>query len=228
MAESRPWWEDDGALEGALAERVPQLERHRLDLCAPLRASGAYLVFLCAPRLVPVLGAVIALGRLPCHIGKAQNLAERAGRYRAMDFIAPVELYIAMLATSTIGAAAHCEALLQRRYEPIFTGWGFSSQACGSRRLPRPSLADCVLGPRRWAAQPSSVDEARARLRVVSHLARLDPAGERWPALAVEDAAVPGRERGSTLGRLRSVGGKVGAPAPSRGGVSLARETPPE
>lgn len=208
MDESRPWWEDDATLESALVERVPQLERHRLDLAPPLRTPGAYLLFFRCPRLVPVLGAVIAMGRLPCHIGKAQSLGERAGRYRRMGFIEPGELYIAMLPTASIGAAAHCEALLQRRYKPLFTGWGFSSQMCGSRRRPRPSLADCLLGPRRWATQPSPIEEARARLRVVSHLTRLDPAGDRWPPLAIAEVAVPERTGGATRRRLRSVPGQ--------------------
>lgn len=208
MGESRPWWEDDAVLESALVERVPQLERRRLDLAPPLRTPGAYLLFLCAPRLVSVLGAVIALGRLPCHIGKAQNLAERAGRYRRMDYIGPGEIWIAMLPTASIGAAAHCEALLQCRYEPIFTGWGFSAQMCGSRRHPRPSLADSLLGPRRWATQPSPIEEARAGLRVVSHLARLDPTGDRWPALTDERGAVSKQTAGASQRRLRTVRGQ--------------------
>lgn len=211
MGERRPWWDDDQALEAALFERVPQLERHRLDRCPAPQRCGAYLLFLAAPRLVPVLGAVIALGQLPCHIGKAQNLAERGGRYRRMDFVelAPDQLWIAMLPTASIGAAAHCEALLQRRYKPIFTGWGFSSQMCGSRRRPRPSLADSLLGPRSWVTtQPSPIEEACARLRVVACLARLDPTGDRWPALAAEQGAVPNPTAGASQRRLRPVRGK--------------------
>lgn len=184
MGETRPWWEDDTSLKRQLLAHVSTLERDRLDRFPhELRSPGAYLVFLCAPRLTGAVSPIYSYGTRPVHIGKAKCLAERAGRYRNLGFLEPRELFIAPLPTASEGAAAHCEAILQHTFHPLMTGSGFSSKVCGTRRQPRPSMADCLLGPRSWASQPSLVEEACARLRVVSHLARLDPAGERWPAL---------------------------------------------
>jgi len=86
---------------------------------------------------------------------------------------------------ASTASARWAEAALIAQLDPLLNGLGFGARPPGSTRRQRCSAFDALLPGRRWAQHPTLIDQARAQLQVVSHLARLDPSGPRWPALTL-------------------------------------------
>lgn len=191
------WWRDDSAMRAELLAAVGGLERVCLDglpVVAP-RTPGAYLVFLAAPRLIPKLSELVAMGMVPAYAGVAKrSLKERVGRYRTslQGMLDPEEVHFALLPTVSSGAALYAEDVFIAALAPIFNGTAFGSKIPGARRAgQRISLVDALLSRRAWARTPSPVEEAVAHLRILGRLLRMGPNGPRWPALSPSETRGP-------------------------------------
>jgi hypothetical protein len=173
-------------------ELVPTLPRERLDRVRPAAIPGCYLQFLAAPHLAPVLGELAATGRYPAYVGVAAvSLRDRLGRYPAaiadLNDIEPTDIHIALLPCSSTASARFAEAALIQLLAPLLNGFGWGSRPPGSGRPGRRCSPISALLPGRNGILPVAlVDQARARMRVIAKLARLDPYGPRWEALPTE------------------------------------------
>lgn len=180
-----PW--NDGTMANDLLRIVPSLPRIRLDQLEAPGVPGCYVQFIAATEAEPILGPVIASGRYLSYVGvAATNLRSRIGRYR--QSIAELSfdernLHLALVPCGTAASALFAERVLIERLDPVLNGLGWGSRVPGSRRSPRCSAVDALFPGRPWAAPASRSDEARARMLVLSNLARMDPTGPRWPAL---------------------------------------------
>lgn len=182
----QPW--DDRALATRLHGLVMSLPRERLDLVAPPAEPGTYLQFLATPRVESVLGRLNSTGQYCSYVGVAsRSLRERIGRYRQtiadIPQIREQDLYLAILPCDSTAAARYCEAELIDWLNPVLNGLGWGSKVPGRTRRGRCSASDALLPGRPWAPAPSLVDQAKARMQVLEHLAALEPGGPRWPAL---------------------------------------------
>ena len=182
-----PW--DDERMTEDLLRLAHALPRQLLTQLAAPDLPGAYIQFLAARELESILGATLAFGRYPVYVGVASSLRERLRRYvqslRGMP-VRPSQIHVVLIPCRTKASACFAEAALIEQLNPIWNalgGWG--QKVPGAKRVgQRCSPVDALLlGERRWASAPSIVDRARAYLRLVSHLAELDPTGHRWPPL---------------------------------------------
>ena len=188
---ARRWWQNDAQLTAAVVKSLPRLPRDRMDA---LRSEervppqpGACAVFFASPVLVDLFGPLVGTGRYVAYIGVAErNLRQRVGRYAQTlrgTVVDPSDLHLALLPCASGAAAAFVESALIAAYRPVCNGLGWGSMKPGSRRNgQRCSMADALLG-RHWTTTPMPVDVALARIRVLSCLTRLDPAGPRWEPL---------------------------------------------
>jgi len=181
----QPW--DDAVMTDQLVDLVLTLPRERLDRIETPRAPGCYLQFFASGTVEPVLGGLIASGVYVAYVGVAsRSLRERVGRYRraveGLD-LDEQDIYLALLPCSSTASARFAEAALIDRLDPLLNGLGWGSRPPGATRAGRCSPVDALLPGRSWAPPASPVDDARARMQVVSHLARLDPGGIRWDPL---------------------------------------------
>jgi hypothetical protein len=182
----QPW--DDGAMTRDLVELARGLDRVRLDLIdIEPGVPGAYLQFTAKGSALPVLGTV-AYGRYVAYVGLAWCLRERLGRYRGSlrglkDF-GERDIFVAIVPCASRASAAYAERALIDAYNPVFNGLGYGSRAVGAKRKgQRSSSFDALFKRRDQACEPSMNQQACAHLRVVSHLARMDPGGPRWSAI---------------------------------------------
>lgn len=181
-----PW--DDGAMTRRLLRVVPRVVRCRLDEVDVAAVPGVYVTFFASRQVEPKLGPLVAQGRYPSYVGvAASSLADRIGRHRAtlraVDDIDESDTYVAVVPCASTASARYAESALIDRLHPVLNGLGFGARPPGSTRRQRCSAFDALFPGRQWAQRPTLIDQARAQLQVVSHLARLDPGGLRWPAL---------------------------------------------
>jgi hypothetical protein len=177
-------------MTASLLAAVRDLPRRRLDSPPSNWASGPgiYLQFLDAEHLSEFLGSTIATAAVPSYAGVAErSLRERIGRYRqslrGVEAIGPENILIAALPCDSRASALFAEAALIDAFDPVLNGTGWGAKVPGKNRTgQRCSPIDALIPGRAWASAASQIDHARARLRVISRLARLDPNGLRWPA----------------------------------------------
>ena len=122
------------------------------------------------------------------YVGLAWCLRERLRRYRrslrGLQDFGERDVFVAMVPCASRASAAFAERALIDVYNPVFNGLGYGSRAVGAKRKgQRSSAFDALFKGRDRAQEPSINQQACAHLRVVSHLARMDPNGTRWPAI---------------------------------------------
>lgn len=181
-----PW--DDREMTDRLVEAVQRLPRVPLSEVAAPATPGAYLQFVAAPQLAPLLGSTVATGRYPAYVGVAmRSLRERVGRYRqsiaGLTELDDAELFVALVPCASSASAAFAERALIEALQPALNGSGWGAKRPGARRAGRCSPVDAVLRGRRWAAMATPLDTARARLQLLSAQLRMDPDGPRWEPL---------------------------------------------
>lgn len=184
-------WDDTTMAEEVL-RRIQGIDRVPLPSIDPPSQPGTYVVWLGStrPELHEVFGSLIARGEVPVYAGCGQRLRARVFRYRqSLRRLAGIdlsELYVGLLPCATHASAAFTERVLLDRTSLLFADLGgFGAKVPGSRRTEQAASAlDSLLFlGRGWTRRPSPVDMIRARAQVLAHLARLDPAGPRWPSL---------------------------------------------
>ena len=180
---------NEQAMTADLVKLVAGLPRIRLDRLDAQRGPGAYLHWLASRRASEVFGEVVGTGCVPAYVGLARTLRERQGRYtlalRGPSGLRASEIYVTMIPCSWPQASYAEAALIPAVGPPPLQGLGWGSKIQGSKRRSRLASIDCLF-PRHWALRPTVLETAAARLRVLSWLCRLDPAGRRWPAVASE------------------------------------------
>ena len=201
---ARHWWRNDSSLKEAIVKEALQLPREPM---ARLRAEGGvpalpgvYVVFFASVPLVELFGDLVGAGRVPAYVGVAKrSLRERTGRYAQTlrgTGVSPENLHFALLPCSSEAGALFAESALIEAFDPVCNGMGWGSKVPGRRRTTqRCSAMDAILG-RNWTTPPSPIEAARARVQVLSYLAKLEPTGHRWPALLATQAQLrPGTTR---------------------------------
>lgn len=177
---------DEQALLDRLMGSVLQLDRQRLSAIEAPALPGVYLQFVASASLTPILGPLVSSGRFPAYVGVAADLCERLDRYRRnladMTTLTERDLYVALLPLQSISSARYSESLLIDHLNPPLQGMGWGSKHPGPHRTEQ-SPIDALLPGRRWAKPAPPAAVASARLRVLSKLLSLDPAGPRWDPL---------------------------------------------
>lgn len=181
-----PW--DAVAMTTDLLELVRGLPRERLDRIEAPNVPGAYLQFLAAPWLASTMGT-LAQGRYPVYAGlAARSLRERIGRYRltlrGVRAFSERDVYVLVVPCGSPASAAFAEAALIEALDPIWNGNGYGAKTPGAKRSgQRASEFDALFPGRHWRPAASLIDEACARLAVVSRLACLGAGESRWPPI---------------------------------------------
>lgn len=182
----QPW--DETPMRRKLMEVLVELERVRLsDLRDLPPVPGIYAQFFSTPAVESVLSSLISSGVYPAYIGVAAvNLRERIGRYRqsiaGIRSISEQDIHIAVMPCASGASAVFAESAAISELKCPLQGTGWGSKVPGTNRK-EASPVDALFPGRNWAAPAPLAAEADARLRVLSRLIRLDPAGPRWPAL---------------------------------------------
>jgi len=196
LAALQPW--DEAPMRHRLMRVLRKLQRVRLDLLTPAAIPsmpGVYTQWFATRTVEPVLGCLVAEGRVAAYQGVAAvSLRERIGRYRqslAGTAIGEHEVFVAVLPCASRASALFAEAALIDELQPPLLRLGWGAKAPGGNRREQ-SPVDALFPGRRWAAPVSLVAQADARLQVLSRLAVLDPAGPRWPRLP--DAVSPAED----------------------------------
>lgn len=224
----QPW--DEGPMRRDLLTVFERLPRERLDRLVDLPSvPGCYAQWFATPAVEPVLGSIIATGRYPAYLGVASSsLRERLGRYRqTIRDIASIrerDIYIAVLPCASAASALFAERAGIDELDPPLQGTGWGSKVPGSNRQEQ-SPVDALFPGRRWAATPSLLEQARARLLVLSRLIKMDPDGPRWPRLPVGDEASDESFHGRATATVTLLSGgtpEAGRPRRSRSGVRRA------
>jgi hypothetical protein len=186
-------WNDDRA-EALVLDAIMRAPRIPLDEPAPVGPGpGCYAHFL---RDIPALGA-LGDGRYPVYVGSSVDLLDRRRRHvRNFSSVPALEgrIVAAYLPLTRYAWALAAEDLLCSRLKPLLNGSAWGSKVPGSNRTQPPGFADALFPGRAWSLVPSLVDRADAQLRAVGYLARLDPAGPRWPTIS-DGEGDPLRER---------------------------------
>lgn len=166
---------------------------------------GLYCHWIGSTRLVELLG-VAALGEVPAYIGSTGiGLHQRHGRHKinlaGLGGVDLSEIWVSALPCASRASALFSEAMaLDRLLQPPLNalgGWGNMNP--GRRRSGQTaSGVDSLFAPgRSWARPPSLTDQIRARCQMLAALARIDPAGPRWPKLVTEPGPAGSEEAGS-------------------------------
>ncbi|MGH9917911.1 MAG: Eco29kI family restriction endonuclease, partial [Nitrososphaerales archaeon] len=133
----------------------------------------------------------VAVGVQVAYVGKAtHSLRERIGRYRqslaGVPQLSPSMLYVALLVCSFGAAALYCERVVLDYLDPPLNracrGMG-NKDAGAQRRGQRCSAFDALFPGREWARQPTVLEQTRARVALLSRLARPDTDKPRWDPL---------------------------------------------
>ena len=188
----QPW--DEAPMRRDLVRVLKRLPRERLDRLTDLPSStpGLYVQWTVSPVVEPVLGRLVATGRYPANIGVAAGrggLRERVGRYRQSirgTRLREQDIWIATMPCSSAASALFAESVGLQEVPVPLAGSGFGAKPPGSNRREQ-SPFDALFPGRRWAAQADLLDQAKARLKVLTWMINLDPSGPRWPALPVAD-----------------------------------------
>lgn len=209
----QPAWGDDATAD-ELIDLALSIPRVRIDLLDAQPIPAAYVQFLALGDADPGGGALGLIGRgvYPAYAGAASSLRDRVARYRrsvqGVRSFGERDVYLAVIPCASVGWALLAEATLIARLAPVLNGMGYGARVPGATRRQRCSAFDALFPGRPWAPQPSPIEVAAARLRVVSHLARLDPAGPRWPPLVpradAQRSAARRAPRGATRPRRAS------------------------
>ncbi len=159
--------------------------------------AGLYLHWIGStrPDMIERLG-VAAQGEVPAYCGSTgTGLRARQGRHKLnladLPGVDLNEIWVSTLPCASRASALFGEAVVLDRLRPPLNslgGWG--SMTPGRRRAGQvASPVDAFWAPgRSWARPPSLTDQIRARCQVIAALARIDPAGPRWPKLVKEPA----------------------------------------
>lgn len=205
----QPW--DEAPMRRDLVRVLKRLPRERLDRLTDLPPStrGIYVQWFATPAVEPILGRLIASAQYPCNIGVAAGrggLRERIGRYRQSirgTTLREQDIWIATMPCSSAASALFAESVGLEEVPVPLAGSGFGAKPPGSNRREQ-SPFDALFPGRRWAAQADLLDQAKARLKVLTWMINLDPGGPRWPALPVAEdgplatvTPLAGRERGA-------------------------------
>ena len=193
---------DEEMLRKKVMARAPRAPRVRLDRLADVPdRPGVYLQFLATERM-PYLG-VVGEGRVACYVGAGQSLRERMNRYRlslrGVTLIGEANLHVALLLCPTEATALAAERILIDELRPLLNGLGWGSKHQGNtRRHQRCSPVDVLFG-RSWARPPTPSQRIAVHSRIIRHLASMDPAATKWPALPLAESGEPRSEsrRGS-------------------------------
>lgn len=221
----QPW--DEGPMRRDLLTVFECLPRERLDRLVDLPSvPGCYAQWFATPAVEPVLGSIIATGRYPAYLGVASSsLRERIGRYRQtirdIASIGERDIYIAVLPCASAASALFAERAGIDELDPPLQGTGWGSKVPGSNRQEQ-SPVDALFPGRRWAVTPSLLEQARARLLVLSRLIKLDPQGPRWPVLPLSDEREDGLSASRPLATVTQLSGEereAGRPRQGRSGA---------
>lgn len=214
MIERQAPWQDPTATADLIpalrsAPRIPLpeiLDGSRVRLNQP----AAYVQFVAAPDLEPLLGPACSSGTAPIYVGSSDLLGPRLRRHRrsiaGISALDEDQLFLAIVPCCSHGAALWVEAELTLLLTPPLQGTGWGARQPGKTRRGRCSTVDAVL-PREWARAASPVEHAQALLHLAANLARMNPSGPRWPPLTPERA-----DRHKPAGRLVVPGSRFRPP----------------
>lgn len=204
----QPW--DEAPMRRDLVRVLKRLPRERLDRLTDCpSAHGLYLMWCAGPVVEPILGSLAATGQYPSYLGVAAGqggLRARVGRYRQSlrgTSLREQDIWVATMPCSSAASALFGERVGLEEVPVPLAGSGFGAKPPGSNRQEQ-SPFDALFPGRRWAGQADLLDQAKARLKVLTWMINLDPGGPRWPALPVADdgplatvTPLAGREQGA-------------------------------
>lgn len=155
----------------------------------PPGVPGAYIMFLASARLTQMgsLGPLLTTAQLAAYVGSTtSHLAGRLARYRQSlaGMVGVEELWVAVVPTSSAGAALWCEAALIDGLCPPLNSTSWGSKIPGRHRAnQQPGLVDALFGGRSWAREVTPIERARAHLQMYVRLSRIPADAPRWPPI---------------------------------------------